>query len=211
MTRLLTSLTALIVLAAAAGFFLIGQKDAHAADAAAIGAAAPGFTATNVKTGEDVSLDDFEDQVVVLLFHSTSCPWYKMTENKGYDRVFVEMVNNYADQDVVFIGINSNKNESADKVKAYVEKHEINYVVVKDPNNVIADAYGAKVTPHVMVIDQEKKLRYRGGVEKRPSNPGACGDSDEQYLGPVIDALLDGSDLPVDSETQAVGCGIKRV
>lgn len=209
MTKLLTSLTALAILAAAA-FFLVGQQDAVAADAAEIGAAAPAFTAKNVKTGEDVSLSDYDNKVVVLMFHSTGCPWYKMRDNGGYDRVFVKMVEAYKDKDVVFIGVNANKNESTDKIKAYIEKHNINYTVIKDENNVIADAYGAKVTPHVMVIDQAKKLAYRGGVEKRPSNPGACGDSDEQYLAPVIDALLDGSEVPV-TETQPVGCGIKRV
>lgn len=212
MTKLLTSLTALCLVAAAAvAFFFVGQSEAIAADGAAIGADAPTFTLKDVKTGDDVSLEAHQGKVVVLMFHSTNCPWYKMREAGGYDRVFVPMVEAYKDKDVVFIGVNANKNESVDKIKGYVEQHKINYTVVKDTDNKIADAYGAKVTPHVMVIDQDGKLRYRGGVEKRPSNPGACGQSDQQYLGPVIDALLEGEEIPVDTETPAVGCGIKRV
>ena len=211
MTKLLTSLTALLIVAAAvAGFFFINQDKALAADAAPIGSDAPGFTLTDVETGKEVSLSDYKGKVVVLLFHSTTCPFYAMDENKGYDRVFVPMVESYKGKDVVFLGINSNKNETSEKIKDYVEKHNINYAVLKDEKNVVADAYGALVASHTMVIDQKGVLRYRGGVEAPPSNPGTCGKSEEQYLAPVIDALLDGKEPPY-TETKPKGCGIKRV
>lgn len=211
MKKLTASLTAAFCLVAVFSIGLFaGQKEALAADAAKIGDTAPAFTLPDVTNGEEVSLADHKGKVVVIAFHSTSCPWYRMREDGGYDRVFVPMVEAYKDKDVVFIGINSNKTESTEKIKSYVEKHNINYTVVKDEGNKIADAYGAKSTPHMMVIDQDGKLRYRGGVEKAPSSPGACGDSEEQYLGPVIDALLDGSEPPY-TETTPRGCGIKRV
>ena len=210
MTKLLTSLTAVAVAAAAVAFFVIAQPHAHAAENATIGEAAPDFTLKNVVTGEDVALADHQGKVTVLIFHSTSCPWYRMREDGGYDRVFVKTAEAYKDKDVAFIGINSNRTDSTEKVKAYVEKHNINYTVVKDPNNVIADAYQAKVTPHVFVVGKDGKLAYKGGVEERPSNPKACGDSDVQYLGPAIDALLEGSEVEVQ-ETKPVGCSIKRV
>lgn len=209
--KMKTSLIAALCLAAAVAIGLFSQQEpAYAADAADIGDTAPTFTLKDVKTGSDVSLSDHKGKVVVLMFHSTTCPWYRMSEDSAYDRVFVKMVDAYKDKDVVFLGVNSNRNESVDKIKNYVTKHNINYRVIKDPGNKVADAYGARSTPHVMVIDQQGKLRYRGGVEKRPANPAACGESEEQYLGPVIDALLQGSEPPV-TETQPVGCGIKRV
>jgi len=209
--KMKTTLIAALCLAAAVAIGLFSQQQpAYAADAADIGDTAPTFTLKDVKTGGDVSLDQHKGKVVVLMFHSTTCPWYRMSEDSAYDRIFVKMVEAYKDKDVVFLGVNANRNQSAEKVKQYVEKHNINYAVLKDPGNKVADAYGAQVTPHVMVIDKQGKLRYRGGVEKRPSNPGACGESEEQYLGPVIDALLDGSEPPV-TETKAVGCGISRV
>lgn len=211
MTKLITPLVATLCFAAALALgLLVFQPKTFAADAIDIGQPAPDFTLKDVTTGSDVTLSDHKGKVVVAIFHSTSCPWYRMREDGGYDRVFVKMVEAYKDKDVVFLGINSNRTESVDKVKKYVADHNINYTVVKDPGNTVADAMGAKVTPHVFVIDQQGKLRYHGGVEKRPSNPGACGQSDEQYLGPVIDALLKGTEPPV-TETKAVGCGIKRV
>jgi peroxiredoxin len=212
MKKLAASLSAALCLVAALSIGLLsGQSEALAAkNAAPLGEAAPAFTLPDVVTGSDVSLESHKGKVVVLLFHSTSCPYYAMNKNKGYDRVFVPMVESYKDKDVVFIGVNSNKNQPTDKIKAYVEKHKINYAVLKDEGNKIADAYGAKVTPHVMVIDQEGDLRYRGGVEKASRNPAEAGNSDTPYLVPVIDALLDGSEPPY-TETKPVGCGIKKV
>ena len=214
MKKLTASLTAAFCLAAVLGIGLFaGQKEALAADQAndlAIGGAAPAFTLPSVTDGSEVSLKDHKGKVVVVLFHSINCPFYKMHEDKGYDRVFVKMVDEYKDKDVVFVGINANKNESTEKIKAYVKKHNINYTVLKDEGNKIADLYQAKVTPHVYVIDQEGKLRYRGGVERHSGGPAGCGESDTQYLGPVIDALLEGSEPP-HTQTKATGCGIKRV
>lgn len=190
---------------------LVSQQDALAAEnAAAIGDAAPAFALPDVVTQSQVSLADHQGKVVVVMFHSINCPYYKMHQDKGYDRVFVPMVEAYKDKDVVFVGINANNNESTDKIKAYIQKHNIKYTVLKDQGNKVADAYGAKVTPHVMVIDKDGKLRYRGGVEKASRNPADAGNSDTQYLAPVIDALLEGSEPP-HTETKATGCGIKRI
>ena len=212
MKKLTTSLTAALCLTAVFSLaFFTSQEDARAADdAAKIGADAPVFTLSDVKTGDAIALADHKGKVVVLMFHSTNCPFYKMHEDKGYDRVFIKMVESYKDKEVVFLGVNADRSQSVDTIKQYVEKHNINYTVVKDEGNKVADAYGAKVTPHIMVIDQESKLRYRGGVEKLSGGPAGCGKSDTQYLGPVIDALLDGKEPPV-TETKASGCGIKRV
>ncbi|MGB0767841.1 MAG: redoxin domain-containing protein [Phycisphaeraceae bacterium] len=212
MNKSVASMSVALCLVAALGLGLFaGQSQVTAAEnAAKIGGLAPAFALPDVATGDTVDLADHKGKVVVVLFHSINCPFYKMHADKGYDRVFVPMVQAYQGKDVVFLGVNANKNESTDKIKAYIEKHDINYTVVKDEGNAVADAYGAKVTPHVMVIDQDGKLRYRGGVEKHSGGPAGCGESDTQYLAPVIDALLDGSEPPY-TETKATGCGIKRV
>ena len=216
MNKLTASLTAAFCMVAVLSLGLFASPDNALAakdakdDAAEIGADAPAFTLPDVVTEDEVSLSDYEEKIVVLMFHSTSCPFYAMNEKKGYDRVFVPMVDDYKEKDVVFLGINSNRTQSIEKIQKYIEKHEINYAVLKDEGNKIADAYGAKSTPHIMVIDQEGKLRYRGGVEKLSGGPANCGKSDTQYLGPVIDALLEGEDPPY-TETKASGCSIQRV
>ena len=117
MNKLTASLTAALCLAAvlSIGLFanpadVFAAKDAKD-DAAEIGADAPAFTLPDVVTEDEVSLADFEEKVVVLMFHSTTCPFYAMNEEKGYDRVFVPMVDSYKDKDVVFLGINANRTQ----------------------------------------------------------------------------------------------------
>ncbi|MFI4861480.1 MAG: redoxin domain-containing protein [Phycisphaerales bacterium JB063] len=210
MPNLLAPLTALACAAVAGTVLLTGSTPALADEPAVIGEAAPGFTLEDIRTAEDVSLSDYEGKVVVLMFHSINCPFYRMAENTGFDRIFVEMVEDYSDEEVVFIGINSNKDESMDRINSYLERHDINYTVLKDEGNVIADTYGAEVTPHVMVIDAEGTLRYRGGVHNTVNDPSQCGEGDEPYLVPVIDALLNGDEVPY-TETGVFGCAIKRV
>lgn len=212
MTKVLTTLIAAVCILAVAGFALLGNPTHAVAGEAELGAEAPGFELKDVTTGENVSLSDYEGKTVVLVFHSTTCPWYKMRDNGGYDRVLAPMASEYADKDVVFLGINANKTESTEEIAKYVADHESPYKVLKDEGNVVADAYGAQVTPHIYVINKDGELVYRGAIEKRVSNPGACGTSDTQYLKPVLEALLNGSELPhTDTTSDIKGCGIQRV
>lgn len=202
MTR---SITAVACLALTLAFAM------PASAAAEIGQAAPQFTLTDVSTGEQHSLADFKDKIVVLTFHSINCPWYKMSEGGGYDRVLNPLAAEWADENVVILGINSNKNESTEQIASYLAEHNINYPVLKDPGAEIADAYGAQTTPHFFVIDNndEQTLLYKGGFEQVPGSPSQCGDMDEAYLVPVINAALAGETLP-QTETKSKGCSIKR-
>jgi peroxiredoxin len=174
-----------------------------------IGKPAPAFTLNDVVTGKPVSLADFKGKIVVVRFQSIHCPWDKMRPEGGYERVLDPMAKTYADQGVVFLGINSNQGESVEDIKAYHEKHHINYAFLKDPGNQVADAYNASTTPHMYVVDRAGVLRYLGGIEKLPTSPEVCGQMDEQYLKPVLDALLSGSEPPY-TKTKSKGCSIKR-
>jgi peroxiredoxin len=176
---------------------------------AELGEAAPGFELKDLQ-GQTHKLADFKDKIVVLRFQSMHCPWDRMRPSGGYERMLSPMAKEYAGKDVVFLGINSNKNESVEKLKAYAEKHEIPYPILKDPGNKVADMYGARTTPHMFVIDREGKLRYRGGIEENPPTPEDCGKMDEQYLRPVLDALISGNEVPY-SDKPSKGCSIKRV
>ena len=178
---------------------------------AEIGQPAPQFTLTDVATGQEHTLADFKDKIVVLTYHSINCPWYKMREGGGYDRVLNPLAADWADQNVVVLAINSNKDESTDEIASYVTEHSINYPVLKDPGAKVADAYGAQTTPHFYVIDNndEQTLLYKGGFEQVPGSPDQCGEMSEAYLVPVVNAALAGQ-TPPQTETKSKGCTIKR-
>lgn len=177
-----------------------------------LNAPAPQFTLDNVVTGEPVNLADYQDKIVVIAFQSINCPWDRMREDGGYQRYLAPLSEQYADQDVVFFGINANRNESVEAVASYHEEHELPYPILKDNDNIVADLYNAKTTPHIYVIasGEDQMLVYMGGVEQVPTSPEVCGEMDEKYLEPVLEALLAGEELPY-TKTTSKGCSIKRV
>lgn len=176
---------------------------------AKVGEPAPDFELQSVRGDETHRLSDYQGKTVVLTWQGTGCPWNKMRENAGYERILYPMAQDYKDQDVVFLAINSNKTEPEEQVAAYARQHQTPYPILKDPGNKVADLYGAQTTPHFFVIDKEGVLRYQGGFEKAPANPNMVGQSDEAYLVPVLNALLAGEELPYQ-QTQPKGCRVFR-
>ncbi|MEM6757565.1 MAG: redoxin domain-containing protein [Planctomycetota bacterium] len=176
-----------------------------------VNAPAPQFTLTDVRTGEPVSLSDFSDKLVILVWQSINCPWDKMRDGGGYQRVLSPLAEEWAANDVQFIAINSNQNESVEQVAEYASTHDIPYPILKDPGNKIADIYGAQTTPHFYVITPgDQDLVYMGGYEEVPTSPEKAGYMNENYLKPVVLAALNGAPLPM-TETKSKGCSIKRV
>ncbi len=181
------------------------------AEVAQIGEPAPSFELSDLE-GNTYKLEDFAGQIVVLHFQSCTCPWeaaYRPILNVlaaqfGPEEVGGEMV-----QPVQFIAINSNNGEDIEQIAEYVEQTPIAYPVLKDTGNGVADLYGAQNTPHIFVIDADGILRYKGGIEKAPISTSECGNSAEQYLEPVLTALINESELPV-TETVSKGSAIER-
>ncbi len=178
------------------------------ADGAKIGDAAPDWELASVTDGKTVKLSEIEG-IVVMIWQSKDCPWDRMRAEGGYQRVLSPLAKEYADKGVTFVAINSNHNESAAELSSYHTEHNLTYPILKDPGNKVADAYGAKTTPHIFIRDAAGKLIYKGGIEKAPTSPEKCGQMDEQYLVPVLTAALAGETLPV-TETVSKGCSLKR-
>ena len=70
----------------------------------------------------------------------------------------------------------------------------------------IADAYGAQVTPQVYLIDPAGIVRYQGRIGDS-RNPQAIKSQD---LRAALDAVLTGDTVATPS-TKAFGCAINRV
>jgi len=185
-----------------------------------VGKPAPSFELQDL-SGKTHQLSDFEGQIVVLHFQQIGCPW-----EANYQSYFNELSKQYGGENqkarVQFLAINSNRTESVEELKQYQagelsndatagEHPPVAYPVLKDPGNKVADKYAAATTPHIYVIDEDGTLRYRGGVEAPPGSLNQATRMDQQYLRPVLEALGQGSEIPVKQVTKSKGCGIKRV
>jgi peroxiredoxin len=188
-----------VALCFAASLALAG---AALADGPAIGAAAPNFQLTTID-GKPFSLADAEksNKAVVLMFIATKCPY-----SNAYNDRMRQMADDYAKKGVLFVGINSNKSEPEDEVKAHAKEHKWAFTLVKDPGNKVADLYDAKRTPEIYVVGSDGKLLYHGRIDENYEEPTKVTSPD---LKNALDQILAGQ--PVSkAETKAFGCTIKR-
>jgi peroxiredoxin len=152
--------------------------------------------------GTKHSLNDFKSsKAIVLMFIATQCP-----VSNDYNTRMVELNKDYSSKGVVFIGINSNKQESVEDIKDHAKKNGFTFTILKDKNNIIADKLNASVTPEIFVLDNKFEVLYHGRVDDARKQEKVTSND----LRKALDAILAGKTIEV-TETKAFGCTIKRV
>ncbi len=137
----------------------------------------------------------------LLLFIATKCP-----VSNAYNERMAAVAKDYSSRGFAVIGINSNFSEPADEVTKHAAEKGLAFTIVKDPDNVVADYFGASFTPEVYLFDKDWTLRYHGRIDDNRNPAGIT----SQDLRTAMDALQAGKTVPV-AETKAFGCTIKRV
>jgi peroxiredoxin len=165
-----------------------------------VGAKAPDFKSLPGTDGKSYSLADMKDaKVVVVCFTCNQCP-----VAVAYEDRFVEFNKKYAGKGVKFIAINANKSsEDLAAMKTRAEEKGFNFPYVFDKSGESATKYGATVTPHIFVLDQNRSVAYVGAFDDKQNNPT------KSYLTDAVDALLAGKKVEV-ANTKAFGCGIRN-
>jgi thiol-disulfide isomerase/thioredoxin len=174
------------------------------ADELAVGVKAPAFSLINAVDGKTVAFKPADGRLSVVFFTCNQCPYAKAFEPR-----LIDIGRRYRSKGVVFYAIDPNDEaryaeESLDNMKARAVSKDYPYPYLKDGDSSIARAYGARVTPHVYVIDGTGVLRYRGYVDDsaRPEERTRTGLTD------ALDALLTKREVATTT-TRAFGCTIK--
>ncbi len=165
-----------------------------------IGAKAPEFKNLPGIDGKSYSLADMKDaKVVVVCFTCNECP-----VAIAYEDRFVEFTKKYKDKGVKFIAINARrKTEDIEKMKTRAEEKGFNFPYVGEPSGTLAGQYGAQVTPHIFVLDQNRNVAYVGAFDDKQNGPT------KNYVADAVDALLAGKKVEV-TNSKAFGCGIPK-
>lgn len=161
----------------------------------------PNFTMMDCE-GNEHSLSDYEDKVVVLDFRSQNCPW-----SRGADTSFGHMAGKYAKQGVVFLGIDSDRTNTPGDIKAYADKAGISYPILKDVHNRYADRIAASRTPEIYIVNAKGAVVFHGAYDNRTA-PDRAGDIN--YVSKALDEILAGKAVST-AAVKAWGCTIKRV
>jgi peroxiredoxin len=180
-----------------------------AAEKSRIGRQIPDFSLRDYH-GQKVKLSDFEDaKLVVVAFLGTDCPLVKL-----YAPRLEALSKQYASEGVVFLGINANRQDPPTKIGAYARKYGMSFPIMKDPDNAVADQFGAIRTPEMFVLDQDRVVRYWGRIDDQYGFSTGVGYGQprkaKSELTDGLDELLAGKPVSVPV-TEAPGCLIGRV
>ena len=149
--------------------------------------------------------DKTDSKIVVVAFLGTECPLVKL-----YAKRLQAMHREFESNSITFVGINSNQQDSIAEIQHFVRSFEIGFPVLKDPGNRVADMFGAMRTPEVFVLDDRRKIVYRGTIDDQYSYGIQQSKAKNEYLRDALISLLAGQDVEVP-ETEAVGCIIGRM
>jgi hypothetical protein len=173
-----------------------------AAEPAKIGERIPDLTFKDIRYLSR-SLDDFPNcKAHVLVFVTTGCtvvPRY-LPELKRLDA-------DYRDKGVQMIAVNVGPQDGVVETAAQAVEHEAAFPFVKDFGGRWATALGITHTPEVVILDAERRLRYRGRIDDQ-YRPGVSKPAPTRHdLREALDELLAGKAVRV-AETPADGCPI---
>ena len=174
------------------------------ADEIAVGTNAPAFSLVNAADGKTVAMKPADGNVKVVVFTCNGCPYAKAFEPR-----IIELGKQFQSKGVKFYLVNPNDDakyevETLASMKARAEEKEYPFPYLKDGDSKVAASYGARVTPHVYVVDGQGVVRYKGYVDDsaKPAERKTTGLTD------ALGALLNGRDV-ANNDTRAFGCTIK--
>lgn len=172
-----------------------------------IGEVATDFKLKNVD-GSMFSLSNIKEaKGFIIVFTCNECPFAKMYEDR-----LIKIHNEYAPKGYTVIAINPNVNEDNEKenfmaMQKRAEEKKFPFVYLADEKHEIFPQYGAVRTPHVFLLDQEKRVQYIGTID---DNARSVDDVKVKYLENAIEALQNGK-KPEVNFTKAIGCPVKSI
>ena len=182
---------------------------AGTAQAASVGQAAPDFTLNDTQ-GKPVKLSSFKGKPVVLEWNNPGCPFVR----KHYNGNMQALQKAFTTQGVVWLAINSTEEDSVDHMGAeqlarwMADKGASPTATLLDPDGRVGRAYGARVTPHMYIVNAQGALAYAGGIDSIPSARLADIEKATNYVRQGLDELLAGKPLSTPT-SQPYGCSIK--
>jgi peroxiredoxin len=172
--------------------------------APAVGAVVPDFALKDTHR-RPRSIDGFTNaKAFVVVFFDTDCPLASL-----YMPVQIELYRKYAPQGVQFLAIDSSSQDSFVKVSAYARDRDVPFPVLKDFDQKVADAFGARRTCEAFLLDAQRVIRYHGRIDDQYGVGFRRDKPTNRDLENALDALLAGKPASAPS-TEADGCPIER-
>lgn len=164
--------------------------------------------------GTNSSLSDYMgEKGVLVIFSCNTCPFVVGSKSfPGWEKDYNAIARAASATKINTLLINSNEAKRADGDSfedMLKQSKENNYTMpyLYDENHKVADAFGAKTTPHIFLFDENATLIFEGAIDNS-WNPSV--DEKENYLLDAIQAVRNGKKIK-NNKTAPKGCSIKRI
>jgi hypothetical protein len=180
-----------------------------------IGDKAPMATAKMAGTDDQTyTLETLKDKKgLIVVFSCNTCPFVVGSENfSGWEVQYNDLSKMAKESGIGFVLVNSNqaKRDNDDSMEAMKQRaREKNYTMpyVVDEQSALANAFGAKTTPHVYFFNENMELIYQGAIDNTVDGKRK---EEHTYLKTAIRSHISGQKIS-ENTTSPRGCSIKRV
>lgn len=151
---------------------------------------------------------------LIVVFSCNTCPFVVGNEDfAGWERQYNDLYEQATARNIGFVLVNSNegKRDGVDSMEKMMERakeqgYKMPYVL--DAQHELADALGAKTTPHVYAFDKGLRLLYKGSIDNSWDSKR---ETEANYLADVIVYLGGEGKKLREQSTSPRGCSIKRI
>ncbi len=169
-----------------------------------VGAVVPDFSLKDIHRRPRSLAGFAEKKAFVVVFLDTDCPVTNL-----YVPTLIELDKAYAAWGVQFLAINSSSQDSFVSVSAHAQERGVKFPVLKDFDQSVADAFGAKRTAEVFLLDANRVIRYHGRIDDQFVVGARRDKPSRSDLKAALDDLLAGRPIK-DPRTEVSGCPIER-
>lgn len=145
---------------------------------------------------------------LLVIFSCNTCPFVL-----GWQDQYPKLADKARSMSMGMVLVNSNEakrddEDSMEAMKEHAAEHGYNMPYVIDQNHRVADAFGARTTPHVFLFNADGVLVFEGSINDKYENREEV--ATQQYLHKAMNELNEGLKTS-QPQSQAIGCSIKRV
>lgn len=191
-------------------FCLLALSPMAAFAAAAPGQPAPDFSVAD-SNGKTHSLADYKGKWIVLEWFNKDCPYVK--KHYGSNNM-QNLQRTYTAKNVAWLQVISSAKgkqgylEPAEALKVMKENNSAATATLLDVDGKMGQAYGAKTTPHMFVINPEGKVVYAGAIDDNDSSDAKVIPTSKNYVAAALDAGMSGKKIETAS-SRPYGCSVK--
>ncbi len=174
------------------------------------GAAAPDFSVTD-SNGNTHTVSQYRGKTVVLEWFNPGCPFVK----KHYERGNMQKLQEeFTGKGVVWLTINSSapfrqghltREEARNQITEWKMKPT---ALLLDPDGKAGQAYSAKTTPHMFVINPDGKVIYQGAIDSKATTKPEDIAASTNHVKVALDEAMAGKSVTTAS-TRPYGCSVK--